>query len=78
MQYYPGRPFRLPYELQRMYAIFWPPRRAARVLHLSYRKTLQFMVRNPDLCAYVRVIHPDSRMEWIYCLNAEEWKTAEG
>lgn len=77
MNYFPGKPFQLPQQRQRMYLLFWPPRKVAREWGVPYRAALRYMLRNPQLCAWVRVEHADGRIEWILCLNLEECLRAE-
>lgn len=72
VQYFPGRPFRLPYERPQLLAAFWPPRFAARALGVPYREIRPFMLKHPELCAFVRVRRGDGRISWIYCVNVSE------
>ena len=76
--YYPGKPFRLPYEKQKMLRGFWPARAAARAWGVRYCDALRYMLQHPEWCAWVRVIRANGRLEWVYCVNLEQYRWAEG
>ena len=76
-QYYPGRPYRLPYDRQKMLGNYWPPRKAAREWGVPYADALRYMLAHPDWCAWVRVQRADGRIEWIYCVSLVQYEAAE-
>ena len=77
-QYYPGRPYRLPYDRQEMLDTFWPPRTAARAWGVSYPDALRYMLAHPEWCAWVRVQRANGRIEWVYCVSLDLIREAEG
>ena len=76
-QYYPGRPYRLPYDRHKMLGNFWPPRKAAREWGVSYPDALRYMLAHPQWCAWVRVQRPNRPISWVYCVSLELYKSAE-
>lgn len=77
MQYYPGKPFRLPAQRPRMHRQFWPVRKAARAWGVPYRDALRYMLQHPEWCAWVRVIRANGDLQWVLCVNLDQYQWAE-
>ena len=76
--YYPGKPFALPKERGNLHRQFWPARKAGREWGVPYRDALRYMLQHPEWCAWVRVRRANGDQQWIYCVNLELYRLAEG